>query len=264
MTTVGKIYDILDKSAPFKRADKYDNSGILVGDREDTVSKVLIALDITNDVIEEAKEKGADLIISHHPVFNFRYEEFGNINDKTPIYNLAKYGISAICTHTCLDVAKGGINDIIFDMLKEPFSLKDNPEILEVVGEDYGYGKICVSEKEFTPKETAEMLKKIFGCTIVKYCSGKDKINKIAYCSGGGGSLLTLAYEKGADAYICGDVKHDRWIAAKNLGISLFDCGHYHTEVIMVDYLVKLLSSEFSDTEFLPAEKGTDIVEYEF
>lgn len=264
MTTVGEIYDILDKYAPFDRADKYDNSGLLVGDRENTVSKALVALDITNDVIEEAREKKAELIISHHPVFNFRYEEFGSIGKDTPIYNLARYGISAICSHTCLDVAKGGINDIIFDMLKEPFDLCDNPEILEVTGDSYGFGKICVSRKSFTPQETAKMLKEIFGCTVVKYCSGRKNISKIAYCSGGGGSLMKLAADKGTDAYFCGDIKHDRWIAAKNIGLSLYDCGHFHTEIIMVKYIADLLSHAFPDTEFIKSEKSVDIVEYEF
>ena len=75
---------------------------------------------------------------------------------------------------------------------------------------------------------------------------------------------MKLAADKGADAYFCGDIKHDRWIAAKNIGLSLYDCGHFHTEIIMVKYIADLLSHAFPDTEFIKSEKSVDIVEYEF
>ena len=97
----------------------------------------------------------------------------------------------------------------------------------------------------------AKTLKEIFGCTVVKYCKGRKKIKRMAFCSGGGGSLTRLAIAKGADAYICGDVKHDQWISAVNNGISLFDCGHYHTEVIMVNYLKNRLAEKIQGVEFV-------------
>lgn len=261
--TIGGIYDAMNEIAPFCDMDRGDNSGLLVGNREDTVTKALIALDITNDVIDEAREIGAELIISHHPVFNFRYEEFNTIGIQTPIYNLAYNKIGAICSHTTLDVAVGGINDIILDMLREPFSLCDDAEIFERINDRVGYGKIVTVGKDITPEEMAKTLKEIFGCTVVKYCKGRKKIKRMAFCSGGGGSLTRMAIAKGADAYICGDVKHDQWISAVNNGISLFDCGHYHTEVIMVNYLKNRLAEKIQGVEFVASRKGTDPCCYE-
>lgn len=263
MTDIRTIYEEMNRIAPFDFQDKGDNSGLLVGNSSAKVTKVLIALDITNDVIDEAADKGAELIISHHPVFNFNYEEFSSIDGNMPIYRLANKSIGAICAHTCLDIADGGINDIIFDMLREPLGLEDGFEVLEKVHADgRGYGKIVTCKEPLEPMKTAEILKAVFRCSVVKFCSGQRPIRRLAFCSGGSGGLVKLAYESGADGYICGDVKHDRWIAARNYGLSVFDCGHFHTENIMVGYLVKRLSATFSDVVFEAAQSGGDPVEY--
>lgn len=261
--TIGEIYDAMNEIAPFSDMDRGDNSGLLVGNRGDKVTKVLIALDITNDVIAEAAETGAELVISHHPVFNFRYEEFNTIGIQTPIYNLAYNKIGAICSHTTLDVAVGGINDIILNMLREPLSLCDDAEIFDYTSAERGYGKIVTVGKDITPDGMAEKLRKVFGCTVVKYSRGTRKIKKLAFCSGGGGSLTRMAIAKGVDAYITGDVKHDQWISAVNNGISLFDCGHYHTEVIMVDYLKEKLTEKIQGVEFVSSKRGIDPCVYE-
>lgn len=263
MTDIRAVYEEMDRIAPFALQDRGDNSGLLAGDADRAVSRVLIALDITNAVIDEAAEIGAELIISHHPVFNYNYEEFSSIDSSMPIYNLANKSIAAICSHTPLDIADGGINDIIFAMLKEPLELEDEAEVLEKVHPDgRGYGKIVTSRRTFEPAEAASILKSVFGCSVVRFCTGSRPIKKLAFCSGGSGGLVKLAFDSGADGYICGDVKHDRWIAARNYGISVFDCGHYHTENIMVGYLVGRLSRAFEDVEFVVSKRGCDPVEY--
>lgn len=258
MITVNDIYNLLDEIAPFRLQDKWDNSGLLVGSPNKKVSKILVSLDITNAVVREAAEKGADLIISHHPVI---FSPLKSVACESVVYNLIQNGISAICSHTPLDVAKGGMNDIIFGLLKDRLSLSDDWQILEPTSENTGYGRICTSLNPdgFTPTEMAQILKKVFKCRVVRFSDCERKIKKLAYCSGSGGSMAEMVLKSGADAFITGDIKHDVWITAQNGGLALFDCGHYHTEVIITDYLKEKISERF-DIPVEISESGKDFV----
>lgn len=112
MIKVSDIYGKINEIAPFSFQEKWDNSGLLIGDKEKKVSKILLALDITSEVAKEAEKGNYDLVISHHPViFNPLY----TLSNQNPAVMLAKNDISAICCHTPLDMATGGINDIIVD-----------------------------------------------------------------------------------------------------------------------------------------------------
>lgn len=265
MVTVNSVYEVLDKIAPFKYQEKWDNSGLLVGDGDSEVNKILLTLDITNNIVDEACRKGSDLIISHHPII---FHPLKKIDFNNPVCRLLQEFKSAICIHTPLDVAKGGINDIIYDMLKKPLMLNDDTETIETVSNDgvTGYGKICTTNlnDDIDEKEIASILKNVFGCTVVKYCEGTHYIRKIGFSSGAGGSFLDKVIEMGADVYITGDVKHDQWITASNNGLALFDCGHYHTETIALEYLKMILKANFPDITVEIAESNTDPVKYEF
>ncbi len=265
MTTVNSIYEVLDRTAPFKNQDKWDNSGLLVGDGDSEVNKVLIALDISNSVVDEACRKGSDLIISHHPVI---FHPLKRIDFNNPVCRLLQEFKSAICTHTPFDVSKGGINDIIYDMLKKPLMLKDEVETLDITSADgvTGYGKICstILDDCYDEKEIASILKGIFGCTVVRYCEGTRYIRRIAFCSGAGGSMLDKVIDMNVDMYITGDVKHDQWITARNNGIALFDCGHFHTETIALEYIKRVIQANFPEVKVEIAESNVDPVSYLF
>lgn len=254
-----KVKDILaemDRIAPLAILHKGDNSGLLTGDSEMEVTRVLTALDITVDVVKEAVEKGANVIVAHHPVI---FHPLFNLNDNDPACLAFKHNIACICFHSPLDMADGGINDIIHDMLKDEFKLSKREAVVEPIHSDgRGYGMICTSSAEHTPETMAAKLKDIFGCTVVRYTKGTRPIRKIAFCSGGAGSDLPNAMALGADAYITGDVKHDQLITAVNNGISLFDCGHYHTEVIAMAYLKKRFNEDFPQLDFEIADSCTD------
>ena len=259
--TVGHAYDIIDKFAPFSYQEMWDISGLLVGDRYQKISKVLVSLDITNSVIEEAVKKNAQLIVSHHPVI---FSPLKNIPTTSPVYSLIKNSVSAICVHTPLDITKGGMNDIIFGMLDKSLGLTENYETLEkTVSETIGFGRVCELKNETEDiKGLAETLKKTFGCKAVRYGNLKKPVKKIAYCSGSGGSLLELVKSTGADAYITGDVKHDVWLKAEELGIVLFDCGHYYTETLAMETLKELLQAELINTEVEIAENNRDCTDF--
>ena len=114
MCTVGDIYNYIDKFAPFKSCAEWDNVGLLVGDRSKTVKRAAIALDITPHNVMQAAESGCNLIISHHPVI---FHPIKSLNSYSAPYLLAKHGISAICAHTNLDAAAGGVNDVLANII---------------------------------------------------------------------------------------------------------------------------------------------------
>lgn len=260
--TVNEIYEALDLNIPFSLMQKGDNGGLLAGSGNARVSRALIALDITCAVIEEAKRVGAELIISHHPVI---YGGLYSVSSESPVGMLLRYGISAICTHSPLDLSDGGMNAIIFNMLRKPLLLCDETESFEEVFPDgRSFGRICTTQRPFDSAELAAVLKEIFGCTVVRYTKTDRPIRRIAFCSGGGKSNTTLAIRRGCDAYITGDVSHDRLIEAENSGLALFDCGHYHTENIACEYLLRLMSEACPQVEFTTAEAGGDPAYYIF
>ncbi len=246
------IYSILDELYPFSSQEKWDNSGYLVGDMDIFVKKVMLSLDITSYSVNEAKEKKCNLIVSHHPVI---FEPLKNIHNDSVVYKLIKSDIGAICMHTNLDIAEDGTNGVIVEKLSEYLKIKSCESFDEI-------GKIINLENPVSAKELAGILKKIFGCTVVRYCGNWKYISRIAICSGSGGSMLYDAMKKDCHALITGDVKHDVWISAGNNNFNLFDCGHFHTENLVLEHLRDVLEANFPFIETIIAESSFDPVEY--
>ncbi len=260
MLTVNDIYTHMNRIAPMAICQEGDNSGILTGSLNAKAGKILLCLDITNDTVAEAIEKNAGVIISHHPVI---YNPLYSLNDNDPACYAYKNGIACLCFHSPLDIAAGGINDIIYSLLKKPLMLSDKKSVLEPVHPDgSGYGIICESGAGLDAKETAGILKEIFGCTVVRYFDNGKPIKKLAFCSGGGAVNTQRVIDFGLDAFITGDVKHDRWITAKNYGLALFDSGHYHTEVIALEYIRRSFLEAFPGLDISIARCERDPVEY--
>lgn len=362
MTTVKDIYDYINKIAPFSYTDSFDNTGLLVGEGSKEVTKILLALDITNDVIDEAVQNNCNMIVSHHPII---FNPLKKLNDSNPACKLLKNNINAVSAHTNYDMALGGISDMMAELLglentgevidvihSKPycqlivFVPKDNAhdvykamseagggeqgnysgcafqndgegcfiprdgsnpfmgsidkleKVLEVriemlvkpskvnavvsamkkahpyeepaysilenhaLYENIGYGRMCISNEPMTAKSLAEKVKTIFGCEVVRYTDTDKPIKKIALCSGSGGGDYLSVYERGADAYITGDVKHDQWIGASNINFSLIDGGHFYTENIAMEYLKKGLKNEFPQLNIDIAKSNIDVVKY--
>lgn len=256
MITVENVYREIDSMAPFCTQEKWDNSGLLVGDMNMPADKIYISLDISNESVLAAKNAGAQLMVSHHPVI---FSPLKNIGTSDPVWQLIHADMAAICVHTPLDIAEEGINARLYDMLKSALSLGETEDSL--CGS--GFGWIAESEREIAADDMAELLRKTLGCSVVRYCDGGRPIRKIALCSGSGGSFLGGLAVQGCDALITGDVKHDCWYTAKNAGISLFDCGHYHTERIMEEILAEKLRVAFPQAEII-CGNSQDPVSYAF
>ncbi len=256
---ISDVYSYLDSLYPFSTQDSWDNSGLLVENYDMECSKVVLSLDITNRVVTEASEKGAELVISHHPVI---FDPLKKITRNSPVFGLVESGIAAICMHTNLDICDGGTNGVILDRLLEKYGISGEPEPFEELGDGRHYGWIINLSEPVKTTEFAEELKKLFGCEYVRMSKRRMKISRIAFCSGSGGSMLGLAIAKNCDGYITGDVKHDVWIDANNSHIALFDCGHFHTENIVLIELRRVLEKKFPQLDIEIADHSTDPVQY--
>ncbi len=253
---VRDVYRFIDKFAPFDTQDKFDNSGLLVGSMDSPVSRIGVCLDITCQAATEAATKGVQLVVSHHPVI---FHKLSMLSSDDPVYILAKNGINAICAHTNVDMAKGGISDIMLELL----DFKGDTKVLEPVHPNgVGYGRIIEADFALETKALAKMCKKAFGCKTVRYYDSGKVLRRIAVCSGAGGSELNVANaaEKGCDVLITGDVKHSGFIEAANRGISVIDAGHFHTENIICPQLAARL--ETLGAEVLVLDSSIDVVSY--
>ena len=233
---VKDIYNIIDSAAMFDMSEEWDNSGILIGSGEAEVHKILVALDCSFAVAKEAAEKGCDLIVSHHPLI---FSPLYSIDSSSVAAFLIRNNISLISAHTNIDKAEMGTSAFAAKAL----GLSDCSQSgFWVLGET----------KETNAKSLAEKCKKVFSCEKIRYTE-RENIKKVAVVAGSGSSFLKEAAEKGADALITGDVKHDAFIEAKSLNIALIDAGHYETEKIYMPCLLKLLKEK---NDFLSIEKN--------
>lgn len=254
--TVADILEFLDTKAPLCNAEGYDNVGLLVGGESAEVTGVCCCLDITHDVIKEAADKGANLIVSHHPVI---FGGLKNIPEWSPVAALIRHDIAAIAMHTNFDIAEDGVNDTLVELLEF-----QSAGVLEITRGDMGFGAVCDIALEYSPKSLAEYCKDRLMLDSVKYSRKPKAIKRIAVCCGGGVSsdVMRIAREKGCDAIISGDIKHNFWIEAENCGITLIDAGHYGTEKSAANRLAKLITEKFSSVPVFSAECEKDPCEY--
>lgn len=232
--THGEIYDYINTIAPFSTQLDFDNAGFLVGDKNDKFMGGIVTLDVTDSAIDYAISKGANLIISHHPVI---FEPLKSVTANGLIYKLVKNGISVISAHTNLDMADGGINDELCNIL-------DLQEVESILPEGEVFSaRIASLKSPLSADAFADSLKQKLG-GVIKYV-GEGEIKRVAVCSGSGGSLLYDILECGPDAFVTADVKHNVFLEASHLGVAIYDCGHFNTEDIIVKPLCKKLNARF-------------------
>lgn len=251
MTTVKDIYDYIDSFAPFCTAEEYDNVGILVGSPQQKVTRTVVALDITADVVEEARSLGAELIVSHHPVI---FNPLKRIQKGSAVYKLVRSGISAVCAHTNLDKSPVfGVNTELAKAsgLKE-CSVSESDDILFTAS----------TVKPVTSARFASLLKEKLGCDGIAYTKRDGSIERVGLCSGAGGSEIYSAAAEGCDAFITGEMKHHEIMFANENNIAVYILGHYRSEDVVIAPLAKKLSEEFNGVRFTKSKTFTDGIRF--
>jgi len=266
MTNVNDVHNFLDSIAPEKMAKESDNVGFLVGTGKTQVSKILVCLDITSDVISEALDLGAEVIVAHHPLFF----SLSRITDKDitgkKIISMLSGGISAICMHTNLDAVRGGVNDAlaiavgITDDEREAKPLSDDIKL--PTGEVVSLGRIGYLKKACSMPEYLEMLKKALNVNGLRYHDAGKDVYKIAIASGSGGGEWDNAVKSQCDTFVTADIKYHMFLDAKELGLNIIDAGHYSTENLVSAILAEKLSGKFPDVDVIISKTQNQIIEF--
>ncbi|NLK97913.1 Nif3-like dinuclear metal center hexameric protein [Defluviitalea saccharophila] len=252
--TCKRIIEELNKLAPEYLAEEWDNVGLMLGDMEQEVRRILIALDAIPEVIKEAIEEKVDLIITHHPfIFKpIKHIRKDHVLGKS-IYDLIQNNIALYSAHTNLDIAFGGTNDVLAQILElENITVLSELDLKSRNSEEkYGMGRIGTVKRSYTLDEFARFVQGKLKLPNIRIVGESNHIiNKVALTTGSGVSYLQDAVNKKADVFITGDVKFHDAQRALQLGIALIDAGHYGTENIIVpilkEYLEKLKEPEHS------------------
>lgn len=263
MATVRDLYRLLDGFAPFATQMSFDNAGFLVGRGEGQVTKVLVSLDITEEVAQEAAEMGAELIAAHHPVI---FHPARSITDGDPtgrtVLTLIENGISAICAHTNLDAAVGGVNDALADRLGLTGLSVLEPSGTDGEGRPIGIGR--VGERPATERltEFAQRVKASLGANGLRYVDAGIPVRRVAVGGGACGDMLELAVGQGCDTFVTSDVKYNQFLDAKAMGLNLIDAGHYPTENVVCPVLAEKLKTAFPELEVLISRRHKEVFSY--
>ena len=231
MTTVQQLYEAMQHIAPLELAESWDNPGLLV-DCAGEVTRVLVTLDITPEVVTEAAAKHCEAIVAHHPVI---FDPLKKLGPQDVPFQLVRAGISAICMHTNLDAAPGGVNDTLADLLGMQREGRRN------FAEDCGR----IGPVEPT---TVQQLARFCADTLhsgVRYVDCGRPITCLAEVSGAGGSYLQEAIDAGADCLVTGEAAHHIALLAKQKGVGLVVSGHWGTEHGIADVLAAHIASSF-------------------
>ena len=238
MSNVNDVLYFLDVLAPFDTSMGFDNTGILVGGKNKKVSKILLTLDVTREAVEKAKNIGAELIVSHHPVI---FDPMIRISDESIPYLLIRNDISVISAHTNLDKAEGGVNDALALKL----GLRDIQSVESDDLEESGLGRIgSVSETDI--RTFALHVKESLSADGVEF-SGKVPVKNVCVVGGSGGSVLLDAKKAGADTLVTGEAKYNQFADAIENGMNLVVAGHYHTENVVLESLKDYILSTLND-----------------
>ncbi len=242
---VRDIYEFINTVAPFSTAESWDNSGLILGSMGLKCDKVMLALDITREVVEQTIKDDVDLIITHHPVI---FSPLKSIDYNSNVARLIAANVSVISTHTCFDTAQGGMNDILCEKL----GLINVKSVTTDDGFSFRLGTIenPTSAKEFA-KHTAEVL----NSKCVNYSFGEKQLKTVAVCSGAGGSLCELVIKLGVDAFVTGELKHNNIIELYESGVSAIVAGHFETEQIFKEELGAQLAEKFKNITVITANE---------
>ena len=245
MIKVSDIYSFIDSVAPYDTQADIDNSGYMIGDKNAEVKKILVALDLTVKVLEEAKQNGADLIVTHHPVI---FQPLHSVMCNTVVFDAIQSGVSVISAHTNLDIAENGVNATLIRTLGfNNYVNCESEPFLKIVETE------PISSDELV-KLVSEKINK-----HLQFNSVKKTVKKIGFCSGAGSPCLYASIKEGADAFITGEAKYNMFGDADESGILLIAAGHYETENIIVPVLADMLRKQFPETEITESKEKNPV-----
>jgi len=263
MPTVADILQYIESIAPPYMAEDWDNVGLLCGRKDREVARILVSLDPFRNVIEEAITWKADLIVTHHPLI-FR-DKIMALNEDTEttrnLLTLVEHRIAAINAHTNLDLAPGGINDVLAATLGLENIQIITPEGTNENGDPYGLLR-CGTVAEQSLADFLAAVKEKLKCDGLRYVDGGRSVRKVAV---GGGSCADGMFEAlaaGCDTFVTSDIKYNQFRTAFELGLNLIDAGHFHTENPTMPILAAKIAAAFPEVEVKLSENHWECMKF--
>jgi len=258
---VKEIYELVDSIAPFDTQEDFDNAGFLVGRGSAEVKRVLVALDITREVVEEAVRLGAQLIVSHHPVI---FHPVKSVTEETVtgrvLLELTENRVAAICAHTNLDAACGGVNDCLARVLELSNIGQLCQTGVDAQGRPYGIGRVgTVHRPGLSAEKYAAFVKEKLGSACVRFADGGRPVSRVAVGGGACGSMAEDAVAQGCDTFVTSDLKYNQFLDAKALGLNLLDAGHFPTENVVCAPLARRLAGAFPGVEVVLSQVHREV-----
>ena len=237
---VKDIINVIEKFAPLSIQESWDNSGLCVGSPDAQVTSVLLGLDCTEELVDEAIACGADMIITHHPLI------FSGLKRITPedqigaaVIKAVKAGISIYAAHTSADKVIAGVSGAMAARLGLV-----NVSILDEDGDGTGLGVVGDLQHPLSAQEAVALVKERFSLKAMRTSRPLEgHITRVAMCGGSGGSLIKAAMASGAQLYISGDISYHNFFTRE--GFMIMDIGHYESEIEIVEILFSLLRKNF-------------------
>ena len=258
MPTVREIEQALYDLAPRAGAMEWDNVGQLLGDPERSVTKVCVALDITEAVADEAIQNGCELIVSHHPVMNCKWLPVQTVRSDTPqghlLLKLLRNHVSAICMHTNLDVAPGGVNDAFAAAL----GLEDPGPL----GDPEGLCRVGTLSSPMPLQDFARKVCRDLHANGVRYAGCGKMVHRVAVGGGACGDYEDYAIAAGCDTFVTADIKYNEFWDAQALGMNLIDAGHFATENPVVAVLAEKIAAAFPGIQVKISETHRDCMKF--
>ena len=238
-----KVRDItteIEAFAPLSNQEVWDNSGLCIGSQDDEVHGVLLGLDCTPELVDEAVRRGCDMIVTHHPLI---FGGLKKINREDPVgeavMKAISKGIAVYASHTAADKVPDGVSGAMASRLNLL-----NQRILDEDRPGSGLGIVGDLPGDMGSEDFVALVKKQFNLKVVKCSHPLDgAIRTVAVCGGSGSSLIEQAMASGAQAYVTGDVTYHHFFTGKDFMI--LDIGHYESEREIVDVLFSLLTKKF-------------------
>lgn len=238
-----KVRDItsaIEEFAPLSIQENWDNSGLIVGSQDDEVHQILFGFDCTTELIDEAVECGADMVVAHHPLI---FKGIKRLDPADPaalaVIKAVRAGVAVYAAHTTADKVISGVSGAMAARLG-----LENVQILDEDGEGTGFGTIGNFPSPMSAEEAVAYVKEKFSLKVAR-CSRliDGPVSKVAMCGGSGSSLIGAAVKAGAQLFITGDVSYHNFFTVNDFMI--MDVGHFESEVDIVDILFSLIRKKF-------------------
>lgn len=260
-----KVHDIVSylfTLSPAYMKEEWDNIGLICGHGDAEVHHILVALDASTAVLSEAREKGCDMVVSHHPMI---FGSVKQVNESSVtgrhILFAAENRIACVNMHTNLDCVSDGVNDILAERLGLKNISLANSRGTDEMSRGYGYVRFGDVE-ETTLCEFVSFVKQKLNCRGLRYADGGKPVRKVAVGGGACSDEIPAVLAAGCDTFVTADLKYHQFSEAMDLGLNLIDAGHYQTEVPVCEYLEQKLKAQFPELTVEISETQDDAIRF--